>query len=440
MRSNKAFLLSPIALAVLTMMGEVSAQQPPAPPPEAKPDAKAEAKAAEAKKTETVDRHRLPRLARERAQREARGQRHRRRDQGRGHRQVPRHQPGRGAAAHPGRRDRPRRGRGPQHHRARPRASDFTRIRINGIEALATTGGTDSSGGNNRSRGFDFNVFASELFNQITVRKSSSADVDEGSLGATVDLRTARPVRLPRLQVAPASVQARYNDLSEKTDPRAVLPDLQHLRRQRESASSSRAPTRSATLLEEGFSTVRWDNGAVVGRLVRPDGRHARPTRPTRPRPPAARPRRACRGCPARRRNIAAYNAASNAANFHPRLPRYGRLTHDQDRTGVTGALQFRPRDRHAAHPGHAVLASSRPRARRTSSRRSRSAAPPRRAASRRPACSTRPTAPTGRCCYGIYNGVDIRAESRFDELDTKFTQPTPHDRARLQRPLKLIA
>src|SRR3954471_7687628 len=31
---------------------------------------------------------------------------------------------------------------------------DFTRVRINGIEALATTGGTDSSGGNNRSRGF----------------------------------------------------------------------------------------------------------------------------------------------------------------------------------------------------------------------------------------------------------------------------------------------
>ena len=48
---------------------------------------------------------------------------------------------------------------------------DFTRVRINGIEALATTGGTDSSGGANRGRGFDFNVFASELFNTITVRK-----------------------------------------------------------------------------------------------------------------------------------------------------------------------------------------------------------------------------------------------------------------------------
>ena len=70
---------------------------------------------------------------------------------------------------------------------------DFTRVRLNQLEALATTGGTDSSGGANRSRAFDFNIFASELFNRLTVRKSASAEVDEGSLGATVDLQTARP-------------------------------------------------------------------------------------------------------------------------------------------------------------------------------------------------------------------------------------------------------
>src|SRR5215212_1301131 len=94
---------------------------------------------------------------------------------------------------------------------------DFTRVRINGIEALATTGGTDSSGGNNRSRGFDFNVFPSDLFSAIVVRKSSSADVDEGSLGATVDLRTARPFDFTGFK-ATASVQGRYNDLSKDTD------------------------------------------------------------------------------------------------------------------------------------------------------------------------------------------------------------------------------
>ena len=36
---------------------------------------------------------------------------------------------------------------------------DFTRVRINGMEALSTTGGSDASGGTNRSRAFDFNTF-----------------------------------------------------------------------------------------------------------------------------------------------------------------------------------------------------------------------------------------------------------------------------------------
>src|SRR6185369_2135351 len=33
--------------------------------------------------------------------------------------------------------------------------------------------------------------------------------------------------------------------------------------------------------------------------------------------------------------------------------------------------------------------------------------------------------APNGALLYGVYNGVDIRAESRFDKLTTTFTQPT---------------
>ena len=42
---------------------------------------------------------------------------------------------------------------------------EYTRVRINGMEAVATTGGSDAGGGVNRGRGFDFNIFASELFN-----------------------------------------------------------------------------------------------------------------------------------------------------------------------------------------------------------------------------------------------------------------------------------
>ena len=70
---------------------------------------------------------------------------------------------------------------------------DFTRVRINNMEALSTGGSNDAGTSPNRSRAFDFNAFASELFNSIRVRKTASAETDEGSLGATVDLIAGRP-------------------------------------------------------------------------------------------------------------------------------------------------------------------------------------------------------------------------------------------------------
>src|SRR5262249_52766618 len=59
--------------------------------------------------------------------------------------------------------------------------AQFTRVRINGMEAI-----TPSSDGAaaNRDRQFDFNVFASELFTSVVVHKTAEASLDEGSLGA----------------------------------------------------------------------------------------------------------------------------------------------------------------------------------------------------------------------------------------------------------------
>src|SRR5262249_17936761 len=68
--------------------------------------------------------------------------------------------------------------------------SDFTRVRLNGLETLATTAASDSGTNPNRGRGFDFNTFASDLFQSLEVQKTASAATEEGSLGATVDLIT----------------------------------------------------------------------------------------------------------------------------------------------------------------------------------------------------------------------------------------------------------
>ncbi len=61
------------------------------------------------------------------------------------------------------------------------------------MEAAAQTGSSDIYGAGNNGRSFDFNVFPTEIFSQLAVRKTPSADVEEGSLGATVDLKAPRP-------------------------------------------------------------------------------------------------------------------------------------------------------------------------------------------------------------------------------------------------------
>ena len=66
----------------------------------------------------------------------------------------------------------------------------FTKVRINGMEGAAQTGSSDIYGAGNNGRAFDFNVFPTEIFSQLAVRKTASADVEEGSLGATVDLKS----------------------------------------------------------------------------------------------------------------------------------------------------------------------------------------------------------------------------------------------------------
>src|SRR5687768_345065 len=51
---------------------------------------------------------------------------------------------------------------------------DFNRTRINGVEALSTAGSNDAGSSPNRSRSFDYNTFASELFSSLKVQKTPS--------------------------------------------------------------------------------------------------------------------------------------------------------------------------------------------------------------------------------------------------------------------------
>ncbi|WP_205028313.1 TonB-dependent receptor [Oleisolibacter albus] len=268
-------------------------------------------------------------------------------------------------------------------------SSDFTRVRINGMEALTTTGGTDSSGGTNRGRGFDFNVFASELFNSITVRKTASAEVEEGSLGATVDLQAARPFDYDDMTFV-VSGQGGYNDLSEKVDPRGAVLVSNTWADGTFGALFSAAYTKRR-ILEEGHSTGRWDNGTSNG----------------------------------------GFNAASSPTGisttdlrsaFHPRLPRYGRLTHEQERLGLTGALQWQPAERTLFNLDvmYAKMDSTRQEDFLEAISFSRPASQ-----GGKPQTIVKAGERDSRnnLVYGVFDDVDIRSESRYDEMTTEYTQ-----------------
>ncbi len=141
--------------------------------------------------------------------------------------------------------------------------SEYTRVRINGMEAITTTGGTANSGGTNRGRGFDFNIFASDLFNSIAVRKTASAEVEEGSLGATVDLDTASPFDNPKPQLV-LSAQASYNDLAKDAGPRLSALASRTWRDGTFGALVSVAYEKRH-LLEEGANITRWTYGGSNG-------------------------------------------------------------------------------------------------------------------------------------------------------------------------------
>ena len=96
---------------------------------------------------------------------------------------------------------------------------DFQMTRLNGADALSVAGLGSSDAGANRTRGFDFNTFASELFSNITVTKSTAAVNDEGSLGAIIDLTTGRPLAYKESRFV-AGVEGEYRENGKTWSPR----------------------------------------------------------------------------------------------------------------------------------------------------------------------------------------------------------------------------
>jgi iron complex outermembrane receptor protein len=269
----------------------------------------------------------------------------------------------------------------------------FTRVRINGIEAMSANGGTDAAGGTNRGRNFDFNTFASELFNNITIRKSGAAEIEEGSLGATVDLQTARPFDFDGFTVA-GSVQMGYNGLNEDTDPRGAFLISNTFGDGKFGALLSVAYT-ERKLLDEGASTVRWMRGGTAANNFGPlDPAYT---------------------------GSATLTQLNNA--FRPRIPRYDNYEHSQERLGVTASLQWAPTDATSFNLDtlYAKFDAERSEVFLQAHVFSTSGG----TGINDVNVVAAEIDDTNTIVYGVFNDVDIRSEARFDELTTEFTQVT---------------
>ena len=299
---------------------------------------------------------------------------------------------------------------------------EFTRVRINGLEGLATTGGTDNSGGANRTRSFDFNVFASDLFTNITVKKTASASVDEGSLGATVDLTTGRPFDYGDFTFA-ASAQAGYNDLSEATNPKYSGLISNTWFDGRFGALLSVSYT-ERDILEEGTSTAVYANSIPPGSPVLECANNRQGAGSTGSFGTGTSP-----GTDAAPTGGVASDAGVTAAQlnngcvFHPRIPRYGVVNYHQERLGLTGSLQWKPTDRTVISLD--ALYSNFDGSRTEEYLESLSFARPSADGKGQVFVREGVIDANNNLSYALFDNVDIRSEARLDELTTEFSQLT---------------
>jgi len=87
--------------------------------------------------------------------------------------------------------------------------TEYTHVSINDLATASGSGGRD----------VEFDMFASEIIQQVTVQKSPTAADEEGGIAGTVDITTARPFDYPDRKLV-ASAEGAYNSISEKTDPK----------------------------------------------------------------------------------------------------------------------------------------------------------------------------------------------------------------------------
>ncbi|MCF7749725.1 TonB-dependent receptor plug domain-containing protein, partial [Bacillus subtilis subsp. subtilis] len=86
--------------------------------------------------------------------------------------------------------------------------SEYTLVSINDLATASGSGGRD----------VEFDMFASEIIQQVTVQKSPTAADEEGGIAGSVKISTARPFDYTGRKLV-LSAEAAHNSISEQVDP-----------------------------------------------------------------------------------------------------------------------------------------------------------------------------------------------------------------------------
>ncbi|MFX4084976.1 TonB-dependent receptor [Sphingobium yanoikuyae] len=320
----------------------------------------------------------------------------------------------------------------------------FTRTRINGMEGTSQTGSSDIYGAGNNGRSFDFNVFPTEIFSALSVRKTPSADVEEGSLGATVDLSAPKPMDQKEDFVLSMTARGVYNELSKEVDPRASLLISKKFRDSGFGILGSVA-YQKRHIREVGYSAVDILSANTNGGFCSPVG-----FAPQNPADNAAKGADAlnCSTGNPRTSTSAAYQAiydlrrddlpnTPGSGAFLPRIPRYLNSEQNQERIGGSLTLQFNPDD--DTDISLDMLYSRFEVTRRDNYIAAISFA--RSAANNgQPMTSVRDIEfdENGSLVQGVFDGVDVRSEGLVDHFVSTFKQANLNFRRRLNDSLEL--
>ena len=325
----------------------------------------------------------------------------------------------------------------------------FTRVRINGMEGTSQTGASDIYGAGNSGRSFDFNAFPTEIFSSLAVRKTPSADVEEGSLGATVDLRAPHPLDFKTDFVFTATARGIYNELAKTVDPRASVLVAKKFADGTIGVLGSFAYGKR-NLREVGYSAVNILPAYIDGGFCSPVGVTPANTAGQTAAQLATRGVNAanCSTNNPRTGTAAAYAAIQNLRGitnqpgggaFFPRIPRYVNSEQDAERIGGTLTLQWKPdentdisldglysrfdverRDNYIGAISFGRTATN----------------------GGKPMTSVRDIAfdSLGSLQYGLFDGVDIRSEALVDRFVSTFKQGTLNFEHRFSDRFKVTA